>query len=723
LSVRPARRAQATLVNVLLLGGITAHAQATDPGADATTLAPVKVTANTDDSSDGYVARKSTVGTKTDTPLVEVPQSISVVTRQQMDDQQPQSLNEALRYSVGVVPESEGTASNFWSASSLQMRGFTPGVYMDGLQDDTPGNDLIDPYFFESVSVLGGPSSVLFGQASPGGIVNIVSKRPTDTPLHEVFFAIGNWNRYQAGFDFGGPIDQAGQFLYRLTGFGLTQDTQMVYTKHQRVEIAPAFTWRPDADTHLTVLVNLTSNPAVGDYADLPAVGTALPDPKGRIATSFLLGDPNFNSARQRAAYLSYEFEHRFSDALDFQQNARFTNNDNKANMMWPLGLEADDETLDRYAFVRHQDSRSYLIDNRLKTQFNSGPLQNTVLVGLNFSKFIEHWAWNDHDEPPINIFNPVYYQAIIPPDPTDYSTELVAAHQTGVYAQDQVALDRWRFLLGARQDWVQELDTYQTSSSLENDHRLTYRAGVVYLFDSGFAPYASYSTSFQPQFGNTESGTPFVPTLGRQYEAGVKFQLPGARSFVTAAVYSLTEQNVLTTDPLNPNFQVQVGEIRSRGVELSAHGSLTESLNLIASYTYLDSRYLRSDTSATGVDGITVSTEGKHQYAVPGELASLWADYTFHQRGLQGMAASAGVRYTADSYGDAANSFLVPSITLVDAAIRYELGAVNRALDGLKLQLNVSNLLDKTYVASCSYGTCNYGLRRTVYGNATYSW
>jgi iron complex outermembrane receptor protein len=285
------------------------------------------------------------------------------------------------------------------------------------------------------------------------------------------------------------------------------------------------------------------------------------------------------------------------------------------------------------------------------------------------------------------------------------------------------VAIDRLRILLGARQDWLEETDSYGDSASHESDHKLTYRGGLVYLFDNGLAPYASYSTSFQPQVGNTFDGTPFVPTLGRQYEAGLKYQPPGSNSFLTAAVYDLTEQNVLTTDPEHPQFQVQIGAIRSRGVELSQHVSLHESLNLIASYTYLDSRYLKSDTTDTGIDGITTSIQGKQQYAVPENVGSLWASYDLRGAGLAGLQVSAGARYTGSSYGDAVNSFAVPAVTLVDAALRYEMGALDRRFDGLRLQLNASNLLDKTYVASCNAGTCNYGVRRVVYGSAIYNW
>jgi iron complex outermembrane recepter protein len=695
--------------------------------AHAKTLSGVTVTAQ---GTTGYVADTGGAATKTDTPIIETPQSISVVTRQQMDDQQPQSLNEALRYSAGVVAETEGTSSNFWSGSSLQLRGFTPAVYQDGLQDDATANGLLDPYFYQSVEILSGPASVLYGQGSPGGIVNVTSKMPTSVPLHEITFGIGNFDRYQGGFDFGGPLDQSGQFLYRLTGVGATQDTQTSWIKRRRVAIAPAVTWRPSENTSLTLLTNYTYNPSIGDYSFVPASGTVLWNPKGRISSSFSPGDPNFNRTEQRLAMIGYQFQHRFNDIWEFEQNFRFTDNRNQDNMIWPLGLEADGETLDRYAWVRHESSRSYLIDNRLKAQFDLGPLQNTVLTGVQYSRAIENWAWGANmNLPPINVFDPVYGSVPIQgPDLSNLSTEKNWAKQTGVYLQDQINLDRWRFLFGVRQDWVDEKQTGNRASlDLPNqlNDKLTWRAGVVYLFDNGVAPYASYSTSFQPQFGDiTANGTAAIPTTGQQYEIGLKYQPQNTNSLLTLALYNLTEQNVPESDPLNPSFVVQVGEIRSRGVELSDHTSLTDNLSLIASYTYTDSKYLRSDLTGVGFNGETAAVQGKYQYGVPRQSASLWADYAFHGSVLNGLGFSGGVRYVGSTYGDDVNSFKVPAFTLLDAAVRYNLGAVDPALHGLKLQLNVANLLDKYYVSACtSASDCNFGVRRTIYASATYDW
>jgi iron complex outermembrane receptor protein len=696
------------------------------PDASADTLPKVSITGKA--ATPGYVETNNLRVTKSDESLIETPQSVSVVTRQQLDDQQPQSINEALRYSPGVIPESEGTTSNFWGGNSLQLRGFTPGVYVDGLQDDNYGNGMVDPYFYQSVEVLSGPASVLFGQASPGGIVNIVSKQPTASPIREITMGIGNYDRFQAGFDVGGPINQDQHWLYRLTGVGLTQSTQTDWIKHKRYGIAPAFTWQPSTDTRLTLLANYTYSPAMGDYSDVPAVGAVLPSPLGKVSADFSPGDPNFNTATQRLGMIGYQFEHRFDEHLKFEQDARITDNRNEANMIWPSGLEADGATLDRYAFVRHMRARSYLIDNRLMTRFDLGPLKNDLLVGINASHFVENWAWGSSDVSPINIFSPVYGVPIQGPDPASFSAEDNHANQIGVYVQDQIALDRWRLLVAARQDWVKEDQTSQDPSLVipnQADRKLTGHAGVVYLFDNGLAPYASYSTSFQPQFGSlTSAGTPAKPTTGQQYEVGVKYQPTRSNHLLTLAAYDLTEQNVPESDPANPGFVVQVGEIRSRGVELSDRAKVSRNLDLIASYAYTDSRYTRTPALDAAYDGTLLPVQGKYQYAVPKQSMSVWADYKMHGSGLAGIAFSGGARYVGSTYGDDVNSFKVPAATLVDAAIRYDMGVANEAWRGLKLQLNIANLFDKQYVSSCSGSTiCNFGVRRTIYASAAYDW
>jgi iron complex outermembrane receptor protein len=673
----------------------------------------------------GYVATDSTAGTKTNTPILEIPQSISVVTRDQMNDQQPQSLNEALRYSPGVVPESEGVSSNFWSGSSLLLRGFTPEVYLDGIEDDGGGNDLIDSYFYQRVAILSGPSSVVYGQASPGGIVDVESKRTSTIPIHQAVFGLGSYDRYEGMLDLGGPVAGDQRFLYRVTGVGFSENTQTQFVNEQRLAIAPAFTWQPNAKTNLTLLGNYTYNPAIGQYAYVPAIGSALPNPYGKISTSFYIGDPNFNKTEQISTYIGDQFTRVLNDHWSLYEGARYNVNNNHANMIWPDALEPDDQTVDRYSWIRNAAFNSFINDDRITGDFKIGPIRQVVVAGVNYTHWHEHWAWgSNYDIPTINLFNPVYYQQIAAPAPASFSHELYNASQTGLYAQDQISLGNWHLLVGGREDWVNVNAAYTGGSEVLSPSKFTYRAGLNYVFHNGVSPYFSYSTSFQPEGGTTSTGAPLPSETGQQYEAGIKYQMPRFNSFFTAAVYSLAQQNVPTTDSANPNFEIPIGEVRSRGIELSDHTSLTHNLDLIASYTYTYSIYARSNDTAADLNGVQVPIVGKYQDSVPPQAGSVWANYTLRSGPASGLGFGGGVRAIGYSYGDEANSFKVPAFTLFDSALHYNFSEDSPLLKGLRFQINASNIGDKSYVASCfSSDGCYFGLRRTVYATFSKSW
>jgi len=301
----------------------------------------------------------------------------------------------------------------------------------------------------------------------------------------------------------------------------------------------------------------------------------------------------------------------------------------------------------------------------------------------------------------------------------------------TGLYLQDQMRWGPVAVHLGGRFDWYDSLTKTRSlttgantrTSSDAND--FTGRAAIIYNSGIGLAPYYSYTESFEPQAGTTapQRGTaPFEPTTGRQHEVGLRYQPPGVNAMFTAALFDLVRQNVLTTDPLYPAFSVQTGEVRTRGLELEARGSLAEGLSFVASYTYLDSENTSSNSTALvdrllGTRTSTVPLQGREPISVPRHQASAYGQYSFQPRSaLEGVTAGLGVRYVGSSWGDAANTLRVPDATLVDLMARYDLGRLAPALNGASVQLNLSNLFDEKYVSSClSYGFCYYGYRRTA--------
>ncbi|MGC2968921.1 TonB-dependent siderophore receptor [Paraburkholderia aspalathi] len=718
------------LLFCLLSGTSAVYAQSsTDDAvgktAEVSSLPTVKVTGNRDNSlvgsADGYVPITAVTATKTDTPLIETPQSVSVVTSDQMTAQGAQTVAEALRYTASVLPEIRGASAA--GASYLFSRGFYLEQYLDGARmpsDVSFGYAIpsFDPYGLERIDIVHGPASVLYGQAAPGGVANLVSKQPTATPIHEVFVTTGSHNRMQAGVDLGGPVTTDGKLTYRFTATGLDTRTQVEGTRQKRIYIAPAVTWKPDENTTLTVLAKYQRDPDVGYYNFVPAVGSVLFNPAGQISSHTNVGDPDFDHHSRTQLSVGYEFEHRFNPTWTFRQNTHYTYvKDDLANV-FPYGYASgSNTTLNRYTFFNKESAKVFSIDNQAQAKLNTGPVSHTMLFGFDFQRVLYGEdvgaAFNASS---LNVFDPVYGNNTMP---AETSYDQIRQKQFGVYAQDQMAWGKWRFLIGAREDWVSADDNNPVTASYEaqSARAFTWRTGLVYLFDSGIAPYASFSKSFDPQVGQLYGGGMAKPTTAQQYEVGVKYQPPGYNSFITASLFNLTEHNVLTSDLDHSGYYTQAGEVRARGLELEGHASLTNNLDLVASYTYLNDVTTESNDTTTTISGDTTSLQNKRVWGIPRNIASAWLDYTLHAGPMRGLGFGGGVRYLGSSY-DASNSIKVSSVTLFDATVHYDTG-----LHWL-FSLNAKNLFNRQYVASCfSSATCTYGDGVEVLATARYRW
>lgn len=701
---------------------------------EATTLDPINVQDRVESAFGpvkGYVANKGSTGTKTDTPLIETPQSISVITKDQIEAQAIDNLGGVLRYTPGATGDLYGTDNR---GLGLQLRGISNanGVfYRDGLQLKESNFTLftaLDSYGAERYEVLRGPASVLYGQASPGGIINYVSKRPTEETLREVEFGGGSFNHYEGKFDFSGAINADKSLLFRLTGAAHMGDTQTDFVKDDRIFIAPAITWQPDADTSLTILANYQRDRSGWAMQYLPAEGTVTPGENGQVLpNSRFVGEPGFDSYNNDQASIGYEFEHRFNETWQVRQHARYVYLTHTEQGVFGAGLlkgdpenpQPDDPpygTYSRYADAGGTRLSGVTIDNQAQADFDTGPLAHTLLVGLDYKRYTYRDYASSADVGTIDIFNPVYGSPV--GDLTPYTDTDTTQQQVGLYAQDQIKLGNWRLTLGGRQDWA-DAKVYDNLAGgyipEQKDNAFTSRAGLVYLADNGLAPYVSYSESFQPVAGTDSNGNLLVPETGRQYEIGLKYQPTGWNSFITVSAFDLARQNVVRYGGTgSPDDIFQTGEIRSRGIELEAVASLDAGLDLRAAYTFLDTKI----TSPTSINNDGTSDEGNTPFGVPTHSASLWANYTFMSGKLEGLGLGAGVRYVGSTYGDDANTFKVPSVVLADAAVHY-------SWQNATLSLNVSNLFDKRYVASCfssGFG-CFYGEGRRINGSVKYTW
>ncbi|RWQ36018.1 MAG: TonB-dependent siderophore receptor [Mesorhizobium sp.] len=706
-------------LSVLLGGGQAVAQEAT------TTLDPINVQERVESAFgtvDGYVATQGSTATKTDTPLIETPQSISVITRDQMEAQAVDSLNSALRYTPGASGNLYGTDNR---GHGLQMRGISnsSGVfYKDGLQLKESNFTLftaLDSYGAERYEILRGPASVLYGQASPGGIINYVSKRPTEENLREVELGAGSFNRYEGKFDFSGAVNADKSLLFRLTGAAHMGDTQTDFVKDDRIFIAPALTWQPDADTSLTILANYQRDRSGWAMQYLPAYGTIRPGKDGKyLPNSMFVGEPDFDTYNNDQASIGYEFDHRFNETWQVRQHARYVYLKHYEEGVFGGGLLNDEGDYSRYADAGGTRLSGVTIDNQAQADFDTGPLAHTLLIGLDYKRYTyrDYASSNDMIGDDFNIFDPVYGYPV--GEMTPYTDTDTTQSQVGLYAQDQIKLGNWRLTLGGRQDWA-DSKVYDNLAGAfdprQKDDAFTSRAGLLYLADNGLAPYVSYSESFQPVSGPDSNGNPLVPETGKQYEIGLKYQPVGWNSFVTVSAFDLTRQNVVRYGGVGaPNDIFQTGEIRSRGIELEGVASLDSGFDLRAAYTYLDTEI----TSPTSINEDGTSNQGNTPFGVPTHAASLWANYTVGSGRLEGLGLGAGIRYVGSTYGDDANTFKVPAVTLVDAALHYK-------WQSAELNLNVSNLFDKRYVASCfaeSFG-CFYGEGRRIKGSVKYTW
>ncbi|HBH5097337.1 TPA: ferrichrome porin FhuA [Escherichia coli] len=688
-------------------------------------------------------ARQSATGTKTDTPIQKVPQSISVVTAEEMALHQPKSVKEALSYTPGVAVGTRGASNTY---DYLIIRGFaadgqSQNNYLNGLkmQGNFYNDAVIDPYMLERAEIMRGPVSVLYGKSSPGGLLNMVSKRPTTEPLKEIQFKAGTDSLFQTGFDFSDALDDDGVYSYRLTGIARSANAQQKGAEEQRYAIAPAFTWRPDDKTNFTFLSYFQNEPETGYYGWLPKEGTVEPLPNGkRLPTDFNEGAKN-NTYSRNEKMVGYSFDHEFNDTFTVRQNLRFAQNKVSQKSVYGYGMCSDplytkdddalkaspclsipqsewNHTLTRQYVIDNEKLENFSVDTQLQSKFATGSVEHTLLTGVDFMRMrndIDSWFGYAGSVAPSDIYNldRSDFDFGAHPDPSGPYRVLLKQKQTGLYVQDQAQWDKVLVTLGGRYDWAEQ-SSFNRDYGIKSDRddkQFTWRGGVNYLFDNGVTPYFSYSESFEPASLTDANGDLFAPSKGKQYEVGVKY-VPEDRPIVlTGALYQLTKTNNLMADPNNPNFSIEGGEIRARGVELEAKAALSASVNVVGSYTYTDAEY----TTDTTYKGNTPAQVPKH-------MASLWADYTFFDGPLSGLTLGTGGRYTGSSYGDPANSFKVGSYTVVDALVRYDLARVGMA--GSNVALHVNNLFDREYVASCfnTYG-CFWGAERQVVATATF--
>lgn len=659
----------------------------------------------TGDRAQGYRVPNTSTGSRTDTPLMDLPFSVQVVPQELLEDRQVESVNEALRTVAGVTPDNP----SYSAFEGFTIRGFTGrNIIRNGLRDDTNITSRIAIPNIERIEVLRGPAGALFSQGGPGGTVNIVTKQPLSTPRYHIEGTIGSFDTYGASLDFTGPIDNSQTLLYRFIAGAFTTGTFIDFFDRRNYVIAPSLTWNISPTTR----INFEGEYTIAQQPNargLPARGTVLPNINGKLPRNRFIGEPDdeLDKNDRYALRLGYTLEHKFSPNWQLRNAFRATLLRTPQNSLFPSNLLDDQRTLERGLFsTKDQSQDNYIIDTNVVGTFKTGSIAHKLLFGIDLNRDVYAGSSREFQLDPIDIFNPVYRQSrrIFV---AEYPREPYTSDSLGIYVQDQIdLLPNLKILLGGRFDIVsQKIDFADNTESFQQDEAFSPRVGLVYQPTELVSLYASYSRSFLQNVGTAFDNRLFQPERGTQYEVGVKADWLDRRLSTTLALYQINRTNVLTTDPANPNFSIQTGEQRSRGIELDIAGEILPGWKIAAGYAYTDAKITADNTIAVG----------NRINNVPEHAVSLWTTYQIQTGSIRGLGFGLGIFYVGERQGDLDNSFQVPGYTRVDASVFYR-------RDNFRIGLNIENLFDVSYFETAeSTLRVYYGAPITIKG--TISW
>jgi iron complex outermembrane recepter protein len=637
----------------------------------------------TGEQDEGYNPSEASTATRTDTPLRDIPQSIQVIPQQVLEDRQPANLIDALRTVPGVSQANQSSTSIY---EDPRIRGFdaTTDVLRDGTRSPYSTFNSFDSATVERIEVLRGPASVLYGQGSLGGVINIISKQPLSEPYYFVEASAGSFNFYRGALDFSGPLNSDRTLLYRLNLAARTTESFVDFFDRQQFTVAPIVSWEIGDRTDLRLSAEYINISGSNGQMGLPAAGTILANPNGEIPLSRNLSEPSLDRDDVESFRVGYNLEHRFSDNWQLRSVFEAAWNDQDRAVVFPVLLEEDNRTLQRRLAISPISARVFNVDNYVVGQFATGSIQHQLVVGFNYTREEQESFGRSGSRvnlAPIDIFDPVYNPTLGTSFGDPFEGES-SATTYGFYVQDQVSLtDELKVLLGGRFDIANQriVNTYPTDASDQHDV-FSPRVGIVYQPIPTLSLYASYNRSFRPIYNVFEAGTISQPERGTLYEVGLKADLSD-RVSATLAVYDQTRSNVPTADPNDPIQTIQIGAQNSRGAELYISGELLPGWNIAAGYAYTNARITESNDFEVG-DRIN---------GIPENSVNIWTTYQIQQGDFRGLGVGLGLFYQGERQGDLANTFTLPDYLRTDAAIFYE-------RDRFRAALNFRNLFDIDY-------------------------
>ncbi|MDP9837129.1 iron complex outermembrane receptor protein [Neorhizobium huautlense] len=706
------RRANAVLLSctaIIALAPGLVVAQEPASGA-ATVLQTITVEGNGgDDDSKTIVANRTTGAGKLATEVLTTPASVSVVTAKEIQERGATSVEQVVQYTAGVITDFYGTDDRF---DYFDIRGFTPYTYRDGLAiGRTFGGIKEEPYAFERLEVLKGVSSAGFGVAEPGGSVNYVTKTPKSERFGEVYTTGGSYAHKEVGFDFGDNITQDDTLSYRLTGKLQRADAEYDFSRDDENFFMGGLTWRPTDATSLTFVYDHLDKKGVPGSGGYPL--------EGDFDRSSFFGEPDYYHNNVNRNSYSLMFDHDFGNGLSFGSKARYSKSFIDAASAYLLRTTPGSTEASRYFYGSDQSVEQFVVDANLTYEANFDTVDSRTLVGVEYNSYkSDNYTlylspenpWDPYPfypVPPIDWTNPVYSGG---PDPSLLKSLQTSDQKTkAIYLQQELTFsDRLTVSLGLRNDWLDLSDTSQApslpGSSAQGDYsEFTKRIGVSYKITPELAAFASYGESVAPPATGAE------PTTGKQYEFGFKYKPDALPALFTASFYDLTKKNVGTYDYVT-YLPDTVEKVRNRGIELEAKAEVTDNINLIASYSYIDSK----------IDEPGGSTDGNRLMRVPEHVASVWGTYTLPGDGARGdMTFGLGARYMGEYFTNIENTTYGEESILFDAAFTY------KVQPNTTFQLNVSNLFDEKHIAQRddAAGIKFYNAGRTIMATLRQSW
>lgn len=681
------------------------------PLASAVLLLASPAASQTTDTTNGddlerisiYADSYRTTGTKSELTPLEAPMSYEVYDAELLERRLVDSVNEALRYVPGVTPESRATVTIF---DQYSIRGFQSyRNYYDGLQ--LQYNNLwnlapqVDAYASERIEILKGPTSVLYGSAPPGGMVNQVAKLPLSMEATDLRLRAGTNSLAEVAIDHNGISDIAD---YRVVALARKRDGQQHSTEQERYLFAPSATFQLSTDTSLNVNLYHQDDPHTIPSTPLPSEGSVYSADWGELQSDAYAGDSNWNNVDRTVTMLGYKLNHEFNDTLTFLQNFRYT--DGELLQRNTYHFAPGGQVLTRAAYRTDEAIDGFTVDNQLALSLDHGKVSHALLLGIDYQTLDSDVRYQDTfaaNTPTIDLADPNYNQFNVAEIEASFAYDQrndIEQTQVGYYLQDEISYRQWTLLANVRHDQYESTDSQTvsgaTTDTVIDQSETTVRLGLIYNFANGFKPYINYATSYEPTSGvDSQTGEAFKPTTAEQHEIGLKYA--GDIVQLTSAYFDITQDNVVVNTPDFMQY-TQNGEVNSTGFEISARGQLTPDVELLATYNQQDVEVTKNP--------LNTSLVGKTPVWVADKQASLWATYFINDR----LDASAGVRYVGESALDAQNTGTVPSYTLADVALSY------RFSPATKLSLTVNNVTDKRYVGACSdAANCWMGTERSA--------